>query len=184
MQKPQAVQVLLLKGGPADVRQESLKCAEKTGAVGPQSIEGWQLDNVGKLGNCFYEAIILQMENLTHPFLAEIPDGTLPRDSLRLRIQGDEFKDEEWAGDKQIDKFVREFNVLLAIVDTRTPVNGFVAYYLNEDGSVKTHVPDDVSPLPDKSIIRIAATGTHFLSVKIHPALLNGCLRGEFQGGK
>lgn len=115
------------------------------------------------------------MQIINHTFLATVPTTTLSRDLLRLRIQKDEFKDEEWAEDKQIDEFVKLFpDIILAIVDTRSPRNGFTYYYLDVDGSVITQTPDVTNALPERPIVRLAATGNHFLSVVRHPNYSKG----------
>lgn len=153
------------------VKQESIEFAMKQGAVGPRLIPGWELHDVEDEGNCFYDAIAHQMQLIKHPFLNEVPSTTLPRDSLRLRLQGVDFKDKEWAEDQHIDQFVKSFNdIILAVVDTRAPENGFTYYYMNVDGEVVTHAPDNKLPLPPKNIIRLAATGNHYLSIVSYPS--------------
>lgn len=143
-----------------------LKPSINQAKIGPRVIPGWQLQDVEDFGNCFYDAVTHQMAIVKHGFLETVPKGTLPRDSLRLRIQGPDFKDEEWAEDEQIDEFVKQFDVILAVVDTRNPGVGYVYYYLGEGGNVITHVPESGTSLPNnKPTIRLAATGNHFLSV-------------------
>ncbi len=154
-----------------DAKKQSLAYAEKQGEVGPRSIPGWELEDVEDRGNCFYDAVALQMKKINHPFLDQIAESTLPRDTLRLRIQGAEFQDQEWADHMQIDRFVRIFDVILGVVDTRNPEAGFVYYFLNEKGEVITRMPEDHATLlpQEKPMLKIAATGNHFLSVKNHP---------------
>lgn len=149
-------------------KQESIELAKKQGLVGPRSIPGYKLHDVEDKGNCFYDAIAHQMKLLKYSFLNDVPEGTLPRDSLRLVIQGKEFKDKEWIEDKQIDNFVKNFeDVILAIIDTRHPDNGFTYYYLGDDKEVITHSPTDTTPLPSREYtFFLAATGNHFLSVE------------------
>lgn len=154
------------------IKQESLKLAEEQEAIGPRAIPGWRLHDVKDNGNCFYEAVVHQMQIIRHPFLNELASSTLPHDSLRLRIQGENFKDKEWAENEEINKFIEEFNVILAIVDTRTPSQGYTYYYLGEDKSVTVKLPDTEVPLPlGKLTIKLAATGNHFLSVLSDPFL-------------
>lgn len=105
------------------------------------------------------------MELIGHDFLQTVQKETLPRDSLRLCIQGQDFKDQEWAEDRIIDEMVKKIDVILPIIDTRSPENGYVYYYLGNNGEFITHIPDDGSSLPNKKIIKVAATGNHFLSV-------------------
>ncbi len=153
----------------SSIRQESIKLAEKQRTVGPRIIPDWKLHDVEDKGNCFYDAVAHQMQVIKHPFLNEVSLSTLPRDSLRLRIQGENFKDKEWAEDEQIDACVKKFDIILAIVDTRTPENGYTYYYVGEDEEVITHTRYDNSLLPNKSIVRLAATGNHYLSVVSDP---------------
>ena len=154
------------------VKEESEKISVGNGLIGPRILPGsdWIFDDVEDEGNCFYDAVILQMRTVNHPFLREVPEGTNPRDSLRLRVQGDNFRDEEWAEEQLIlDGFVRAFDVILSIVDTRIPQVGFT-YYYSEGGDIITVIPGEDIPVPqDKPIIRIAITGNHFLSVRNHP---------------
>jgi hypothetical protein len=164
---------------PESVKKESLLLAMEEGIIGPRSIRGWILKDVLDLGNCFYDAVIHQMQLINHPFLADVPAGTLPRDSLRLFIQGADFQDEQWADDKVIDEFAKRFNLILAIVDTLNPDAGFVCYYANEESEVITNAHGEM-PLPRVPIIRLAATGNHFLSVLKHPNLARGSINDSF----
>src|SRR5690606_3038029 len=123
--------------------QESLN--DFQGKIGPRKIPGWELHDVDDRGNCFYDAVVHQMGIIDHSFLKGVSEGTLPRDSLRLRLQGENFKDEEWADDRQFHKLVKEFDVTLAIIDTRGPENGYIYYYLGDNREVITHVPDNNS---------------------------------------
>lgn len=151
------------------IKKESIKYSIKEGSIGPREISGWELEDVEDNGNCFYDAVVLQMRKIGHVFLTEILSETLPRDSLRLRIQGEKFRDKEWADYRQIDKFVEEFDIVLGVIDTRNPQHGFTYYYLGDDGQVVTQIPDEQILLPNKPIIRLAYTGNHFLSVVTHP---------------
>lgn len=148
-----------------EVKRESLNAVK--GEIGPRAIPGWKLKDVKDLGNCFYDAVAHQMKLMGHPFLNEVPEATKPRDSLRLRIQGEDFKDEEWAEHEDFLTFATKFSdLILAIIDTRNPEAGYTYHYLDTEGNLKTHVPDDPTPLPNnKETIKLAATGNHFLSV-------------------
>ena len=132
-------------------------------------------------GNCFYDAVIRQMQLQGHPFLEGVPEVTNPRDSLRLRVQGEKFNDEEWADDPTIDTFLRRFpDCILAIVDTNHPEAGFTYYFCNHPavGEVITYIPGAPGVLPEgRKILRIAATGNHFMSITSHPSLTNGLLK-------
>jgi len=162
------------------VKQESLLLARKQGEIGPRNIEGWILQDVEDEGNCFYHAIIHQMQLINHHFLSEIPKGTLPHNSLRLRVQGAEFSDQEWVDNAGIDAFVKEFTVILAIVSTQNPEVGFVCYYQHNDGHVSINVHGNMD-MPDLPIIRLAETGNHFLSVVNHPYLVSGSIHNPWK---
>mgnify|MGYP005843068357 CR=1 FL=1 len=161
-------------------KEESRKIAEGGERIGPKEIEGWELKNVNEKGNCFYDAIAHQMFAKQHHFCASVPKGTLTMDSLRLRVQGQDFKDEEWVDDKQIDEFLKKFpDILLAVVHTRFPQNGFTCYFYDVTKKNTTILsPQDLeSNLPNnKNIMRLAYTGNHFLSVVKHPELEKGLI--------
>lgn len=167
-------------------KEKPMQVTESQHNMGPRLIAGWVLHDVAAAGNCFYDAIITQMRLIKHQFLTSVPHGTEPRDSLRLRVQGSGFQDATWADDDTIEKFLIEFpDVILAIADTRYPTAGFVVryrdpqrgsmLYADYDAAVQTVLND-----PNRSIIRIAATGNHFLSVTAHPALDTGVLQTAF----
>lgn len=119
------------------------------------------------------------MQLINHPFTSNVPPGTLAHDSLRLYLQGADFQDREWADNALFDTFVRRFDLILAIVDTRCAEAGFVCYYKKGVGEVLMN-PCASLPLPDLPIIRLAATGNHFLSVRSHPELMQGTLTKPF----
>lgn len=163
----------------AKVKKESKLQAEQEGEIGPREIPGWQLHDVEDIGNCFYEAVIDQMVLIQHPFLEAIPQGTMASDSLRLLLQGPAFKDKEWADNEIIDSLAKNLPVIIAIADSRHPETGFVCYYKDADGALITNV-DKAFQLPDLPIIRLVATGNHFLSVRSHPALPQGTIKDPF----
>lgn len=149
-----------------EAKGESVKSAIVQNKVGPREIEGWELHDVDDEGNCFYDAVSHQMEITDHSYLQTVPEGTLARDSLRLLVQGEQFKDQEWVEDKQIDELVKKLDVILAFVSTMNPEHGYTYYYLGDDGNVGTHIPGDGTVLPaNKLIFKLASTGNHFLSV-------------------
>jgi hypothetical protein len=157
-------------------KEMSRAMAESEGEIGPRNIADWTIHDVKDIGNCFYEAVVDQFQLLQHSFLQEVPAGTAAHDSLRLRLQGEQFRDEEWADDIMFGHLVRKFDVILAVVDTRHPETGFVCRFINESGEFRIVVDLD-TPLPNKPLIKIAATGNHFLSVHAHPALTQGAYR-------
>lgn len=149
---------------PEPIKQESLLFAKQQGKIGPRAITGWTLFDVEDKGNCFYDAVAHQMRLINHEFLLSVPEGTLSRDSLRLRIQGTEFTDREWADAAEMGTLARQLNLVIGIVDTRTPVAGFVYHYINNEGLID--FTRDLSALPiGRQILRLVFTGDHYLSV-------------------
>jgi hypothetical protein len=162
-------------------KQKSLEDAKKQKAIGPRELPEFGLQDVDDSGNCFYLAIADQMQLINHLHVRNIPEGTESSDSLRLAVQRENFRDREWAEDSTFDSFVTEFpDVILAIIDTRNPERGFTCYYIDEDGTVTTNNGDMEIELPDRPIIRLAATGNHFLSVRVHPQLDAGAITNAY----
>jgi hypothetical protein len=87
---------------------------------------------------------------------------------LRLRIQGREFKDREWAGQDEIIKVAQKFGFVIAIVDTRYPANKFVYHYINQAGAYD-HTNNPALLPKGQAIIQLAFTGDHYLSVTSVP---------------
>ncbi len=164
-----------------DIQQvvtESRRIAEQRGNIGSRTIDGWELKDVPDEGNCFYEAIADQLQRINHRVIQEVPKGTEIHNWLRLHIQGSNFQDRQWAEDETIYQLIRQFpEIALAIVDTRNSQIGFVYYYHNGEVSL-TNTGDNYDPviLAEKTIIKIAATGNHFLSVISHPQLNIGAI--------
>lgn len=153
-------------------KTESTKDAVESHKIGPRELpdSGWVFQDVRDHGNCFYDAVALQDGIINHQSLHDRSLGTELCDILRLRVQGEKFKDREWADQMQIDEFVREFDVILAVVDTRRPEVGFTYYFLDAENNLRTKAPTADIPLPQgKTIVKIATTGNHFLSVLEHP---------------
>lgn len=147
--------------------QASLKAAQARDEIGPKELPSWDFEDVEGKGNCFYLAVIKQLQKIQHPFLMEVPDGTEPHDSLRLRIQGRDFEDKEWATDDQINTLVTIFDIMVAILDTRAPLGYEYRYNTASGISIKfdkKHLP------PEKPLIKIACTGAHYLSIQREPA--------------
>ena len=162
----------------AAAKKESLKSATEKGAIGPRNIPGWTIKDVPGDGNCFYEAIVQQMKTINHPFLFDVPVGGVPH--LYLRNILNSSNEGEWAEDRTIDEFVTKVPVILAIVDTRRPDDGYVCYYLGADKTVTTNPDIDLFLPTDKPIIRIAATGNHYISIMKNPELNAGRLRDGY----
>lgn len=160
---------------------QNLKKKSYASRIGPREIDGFNIVDVDDDGNCFYRAVADQMRVAGHQIIDNIAEGTELHDILRLRIQGQHFRDREWADDRIFDSFVTTFpDIILAIIDTRHPASGFVYYYLNENGNIITNTGD--FPLPEgRIVIRIAATGNHFMSVRSHPSLLYNIPDGDLE---
>jgi len=166
---------------PEDVQKESLELAQKKGSVGPSFLPGWKLQDVGRIGNCFYEAIVDQMWVVEHEFLYQVPSGTEPHDSLRLHVQGENFKDKEYATDKEIQVLVEKLDVIIAVADTRYPPHIYTYKYKNALGEFEEG--QDVTKLPQgKYLFKIVFTGNHYLSVRSDPH--NIILKPEIKGKK
>jgi hypothetical protein len=148
------------------IEHESRMIAEQRGEIGPRQLPGWVLEDVEALGNCFYLAVVKQLQHIKHPFITTIPTGTAPQDSLRLRLQGRDFQDNEWAADAEIDKLVRELNVVVAIMDTRMPSQYQYRYQI--DSEIVSTLDQTVIP-KDKPLVKLACTGNHYLSVAQEP---------------
>ncbi len=142
---------------------ESQMQALNLGQIGPKKINGYVLQDVPGDGNCFYYAVVEQLKKVAPNFLANtagIPDYHF----IRMHVQKDKFKDKEWADENNFNSFVQNFRVALAIIDTRYPENGFnnVRYY---DGQKIVHEVSLDSLPQNMPVVKIAATGNHFLSV-------------------
>ena len=158
----------------------SAPIGEVKNKIGPKAIEGFSLRNVEDKGNCYYLACVDQMRGTGHPFLSSIPSGTSAHDSLRLKVQGELFKDREWADITEILSSVERLNIIIAIIDTRHPNLGFRCYYPDDATGTARETYDPVE-LPSKyNVVRLAFTGNHYLSVTSHPAIKAGALRSAF----
>ncbi len=169
-----------------EAKYNSRKDAETRGEVGPRELPNFDMEDVPDDGNCFYHAIANQMKIINHDFVHNVPLGTDPNNSLRLAIQRENFRDRQWADDQTFDQFVQEFpDVILAVINTGNPNSGFTLYYVDNDGEVITNIGDPSLVVPnDRIIIRIAATGNHFMSVRGHPDLENGAIHEAYSASE
>lgn len=104
--------------------------------IGLEKIPGWELYNPPGDGNCFYHAIIHQMELMKHDFLNAIEKGTEAHIRLRQHIGGGSVG--EWAENEEFRKFVQAFpDVILAVVSTIASEHGYTYYYVNDKGGVE-----------------------------------------------
>lgn len=162
--------------------EESLKVGLKEENIGPSTIIGFSLQNVEGDGNCFYRAVVDQIKLIDNELLYKISPTTEHHDWVRGKVQGVQFKDREWADDTTFIQFIKEFpNFILSVIDTRFPINGFTCYYYSNNEIIVNTGNDNSLIMPiNNKIIRIAATGNHFLSVRSHPAMINGAIRIQF----
>jgi len=174
---------------PESVLIESRAIAQRQAKVGPRTIPGWQLNDVPDDGNCFYHAIAHQAELLALPCLKRIPDGTARHDWLRAQVehQGIAFKDRDWAGHDEARALITALHaqgesVVIVTVETLQPERGYTAHYIGVDNTVTTQAPTDLMlQVPTgRPIIRLAATGNHYLSVLSHPELTQGALGAAY----
>ncbi len=139
--------------------------------IGPRQIPGWRLKDVEDKGNCFYLAITDQLKIINYQFKEEIPLDIQTHVWLRTKVEGTNYQDRRWATDKDFDQFVKIFpELVLAVIDTRVPEQGYTYYYCqpNDEGE-ESFIVIATKILPEFSlkqkVIKIAATGDHFLSV-------------------
>jgi len=151
---------------------ESIKMAEERGKIGPRQLDNWQIKDVLDDGNCFYLAVADQLHIQQHSFVSNVDPTTCTNDSLRLLIQGAAFKDREWTDHEELITLTRKLNIIVAIVDTRHP-DTFVYHYIGSDG--QSNFTRNIDVLPSIPTIKLAYTGSHYLSVRSHPQLTN-CL--------
>jgi hypothetical protein len=153
------------------ILEESRNIALAQGLVGPRTLPEWEFRDVEDKGNCFYLAVVDQLKKIEHPFIQGIPESTQNNDSLRLLIQGENFRDQEWADHTEILALSKKLGIIVAIGDTLHPNNGFLYHYMYDE---KPHYTAREEELPsDMSIIKLAYTSLHYMSVLSHPALTN-----------
>lgn len=166
---------------------ESIVSATSSAHIGPETIDGWGIKNVSKDGNCLYHAFVEQVKRLRLPFLERLPEQTEAHSWLRFRVADrlkQTFEDGEWAGDEAIHSLVALFNVIVVMVDTRFPEQGYyIALFLDENQEVyELTVFDENKKIPEdeRPIIRLATTSTHYMSVLSNPVLTEGVIREAF----
>ncbi|MBS0357656.1 MAG: hypothetical protein JSS53_00075 [Proteobacteria bacterium] len=128
------------------------------------SLRGWIFKYFEGIDNCFFLAVSDQLKKIKHKFVKQASSGAPLHHRLRLFVQGAEFKDGEQA---DITKLIREFNLVIAIVDLRQPELKFFYHVINVQG--KPEVMEKIECLAEKKVIKIAYTGSCYLSVKADP---------------
>lgn len=146
---------------------------------GVLAIPNWTIQNMLSDGNCFYHAVAHQLELLQLRILEQKPKEQRTHSWLRANIAKTQLSQEsngKWADDQTIDHMVRFLCVIIAIIDLRSIKDGFVTYFVGENDELITHHDDPNITLPDRQIIRLAATGKHYMSVLQHPILTRGAI--------
>lgn len=159
------------------VKRESREEAEKKGIIGPREIKGWDLVNVTDEGNCFYESAALQLEAIGYEFSESDVE---PHIFLRSLVQGEKFKDKEWADDRQIEGLSEKLDLIIAVVDTRNPQHGYSYRYKDKNGGIQIFSKEEALGT-EKRIIKLAYTGDHFLSVSKDPYTPSAEFKPEIQ---
>lgn len=153
---------------------EAETIAASKSKIGPKTIAGWELTDVPEIGNCFYEAVALQLQKNDFPIAETFPEtkaengGTALVDILRRRSTP-EFRDRDWAGEEEILALAKELKIVIAIVDTRSENPEFQYYFANWNGTMgttrnKTEIPQG------QMVAELAYTGNHYLSVTSKPS--------------
>ncbi len=151
--------------------QESLKTYLK---------EHYTTHNVSGDGNCFYRAAADQAEQQGISRFNR-PNVEL-HVSLRQLVQGKAYKNGEWAGVRQLFTLIEKAHVIVAVMDTRHPHLGFRCYYRNKQGNLAETYDSDAlkRQAADQTIIHLAYTGGHYMSVRGYQALTEGAIRGTW----
>jgi hypothetical protein len=153
-----------------EAKRQSLDHAKKSGIIGPRMVVNWVFHDVDDKGNCFYEATAHQMHQKNIPLFVQI--GTLPRDVLRLHVQGRNFNDRDWADHDEIVKVARSFNLIVAIFKTFEPDLGYSYYYIDDNDEIR--LSRDLHDIRRRRhIIELAYTNNHYLSILERPAHIN-----------
>jgi hypothetical protein len=149
----------------AEAKRVSKEMALKAGFIAPAKIPGWELQDVPDDGNCFYHAAVLQLEACRHDFLKDTPAGTTHADRLRYYVSGEgAFKDGEWATDETCYRLSCKLKVVVAVIETGASDSGYRYYYSDSADNTRQFFSESEIPV-DWPVIRLAATGNHFLSV-------------------
>lgn len=136
------------------------------------NIHGWIFKNMEDEENGFYGAILRQMKMHKHPLVST---EEITPSSLKLYVQGVDWKDK----DNKITNIVLKLNLILAIVDTRKPEEGFTCYHPNIGENI-----DSMQLSQNIHIIRIAFNSENYFSVHAHPALKKGYIHEAFTDPK
>ena len=142
--------------------------------------EHYTIQDVPGDGNCFYRAVEDQMKQQgIHNFNQnEVELHT----SLRLLVQGRNFTNGEWAGVHQLFALVEKAKVVIAVMDTRYPYLGFRCYYRDRQGNIaETYDSAELKrQQADQTIIHLAYTGGHYMSVREYQGLDKGAIQGTW----
>ena len=132
---------------------------ERLEVIGPRQVDGVVLKDIEGNDNCFYRAVIEQMKQRQHPALQEEPKlrGAYSHRLLRQRFAPNV------SDFSQIMQLAKEFNSIVAILDTRYTAHGFRTFFPTEKDVDTTVRVVDVPK--NKPIIYLAYTGNHYMSV-------------------
>ena len=137
------------------------------------NIEGWDFFNVEGDGNCFYHAVVNQLQKLDiKKELLEKPETHL---LLRKQTQREQYKDGEWVGENDIISFTTVFqDISIAIMDVGIPEQGYTVLFFKGHKCTREDIPQDIH------ILRLAFTGNHYMSVLTNPSLTQGYLQESY----
>jgi hypothetical protein len=136
------------------------------------NMKGWDVGNVLDDGNCFYRAVVdqLQRRNLKAELLRETPE---PHIVLRQRNQGASYKDKELVGKNDVIQFTTVFqDFAIAIMDISVPDRGYTVLFYQ--GRKVQSISRGVH------VIRLAFAENHYMSVLANPELAQGYLTEEY----
>ncbi len=140
--------------------------------------EHYTIQNVPGDGNCFYRAVEDQLKlQGIHNFNQ---NNVELHTSLRLLVQGRNFTNGEWAGVHQLFALVKRAKVVIAVMDTRYPYLGFRCYYRDRQGNIaETYDSAELKrQQADQTVIHLAYTGGHYMSVREYKGLDKGAIQG------
>ena len=127
-------------------------------SIGPSNLADYKLRPNSGGGNCFFYAVAQGL----------MPDMELYQaaDLLRHRVQGRSYRNGSWVGYEAIVALLEQrHDIALAILDTRHPELGFVYHYYNANLNT-VDFTRNVDIVVNRTIIKVAYTGNHYLAVE------------------
>ncbi len=139
------------------------------------NMQGWDICNVPDDGNCFYHAVVDQLQKLE--LEKELLEKPAPHLLLREKTQRGEYKDGEWVGENEIINFTTVFpNIAIAIMDVGIPEQGYTVLFCRGQKCTR----EDILPYKYIHILRLAFTRNHYMSVLTNPLLTQGYLQERY----